>query len=262
MLIKNFLYKILIDPNADNHSAKLFNVGMIILISLNLTAVILETVQGLYQRYQSLFNWFEIISVIIFTIEYLLRLWVCSDSKFPKSFVQRAKFAIQPLQLIDLVAILPFYMPFIGVDLRFIRAIRLFRLFRLFKIGRYSQSIKTLGRVVKSKKEELFITLFAGLVTLLMASILMFFVEHEAQPEKFQSILDGMWWGAVTLTTVGYGDVFPITPLGKLLGIVISIFGIGLFAMPAGIIASGFITELQKKKEPIICPHCGLKIEE
>src|SRR5699024_5399228 len=119
--------------------------------------------------------------------------------------------ALQPLQIIDLLAFLPFYLPFIGLDLRFIRVVRLFRLFRLLKMGRYSHSLTTLINVIRSKKEELFITLFAGLILLVMASSTMYLVEHQAQPDVFSSIPDAMWWGVVTLTTVGYGDVYPVT---------------------------------------------------
>jgi len=262
--ISDFFYQVLIPDNSEKRSSRIFNIGMLFLITLNIVAVILEIEQGLYQKYQVVFNGFEVFSVTVFTIEYILRLWVCiNDKKYSNPVIGRIKYAIQPLQLIDLLAILPFYLPFIGIDLRFIRALRLFRLFRLFKIGRYSQSLKTLANVIKEKKEELSITLFSGFIILLISSILMYFVEHQAQPDQFSSILDGMWWGAITLTTVGYGDIYPITFLGKILGVIIAILGIGLFAMPAGIIASGFVTELQKRKtKKRICPHCGEELEE
>jgi voltage-gated potassium channel len=163
--------------------------------------------------------------------------------------------------LIDLLSILPFYLPLHGLDLRIIRAVRLFRLFRLFKVGRYPQSLNRLANVIKSKKEELVITLFSAIVLLIIASSLMYFIEKEAQPDVFGSIPDAMWWGAVTLTTVGYGDVYPVTLLGKFISASIAVLGIGLFALPAGIIASGFASELQKEKhEKIICPHCGKNI--
>ena len=175
----------------------------------------------------------------------------------------RIRFALQPLQIIDLLAILPFYLPFIGIDLRFLRAVQLFRLFRLLKMGRYSQSLTTLTNVIKSKKEELSITLFAGFILLIIASSLIYLVENEAQPEAFHSIPNSMWWGVVTLTTVGYGDVYPKTALGKIIGACIALLGIGLFALPAGIIASGFASEIQKKETEIkVCPHCGKKISE
>jgi len=260
--LKESLYKVLIFDESNGRIHRYFNLGMVILISLNVIAVILETEQSIYQRNKPFFDVFEFVSVLIFTVEYILRLWVCTlDERYKNKLSGRIRFAIQPLQLIDLLSFLPFYLPFVGVDLRFIRVIRLFRLFRLLKMGRYNQSLITLGKVIKSKREELSITLFAGFIGLIVSSILMYFVEHNAQPNVFGSIIDGMWWGVTTLTTVGYGDAIPITPLGKILGSLISILGIGLFALPAGIISSGFITEIQKSKNSKICPHCGKTIE-
>ena len=123
------------------------------------------------------------------------------------------------MALIDLIAILPFYIPKITLlDLRFVRALRLFRIFRLFKIGRYSNALKIFHRAIRSKKEELLITLFAGGILLIIASSLIYFVENKSQPELFSSIPASMWWGVITLTTVGYGDIFPITVIGKILG--------------------------------------------
>jgi voltage-gated potassium channel len=262
--IRERFYDILIPTNSQDSISRKFNIGMLLLISLNVLAVILETEQDFYQQNKLLFVAFEIFSVAIFTIEYILRLWVCTkQGNFSSPILGRIRFALQPLQIIDLLAILPFYIPFIGLDLRFIRAVRLFRLFRLFKVGRYSQSLTTLTNAIRSKKEELSITLFAGFIVLIIASTLMYLVEHKAQPDTFHSIPDAMWWGVVTLTTVGYGDVYPKTVLGKFLGAGIAVLGIGLFALPAGIIASGFTSEIQKEKTEIkVCPHCGKNLTE
>jgi voltage-gated potassium channel len=138
------------------------------------------------------------------------------------------------------------------------------RLARWLKIARYSQALDTLGRVLRSRKAELGITAFLGLLLLLFASSLMYFVEHEAQPRVFSSIPSAMWWGVVTLTTVGYGDIYPVTSLGKFIGGAIEILGIGLFALPAGIVASGFAEELQRRKQERghQCPHCGKEFVE
>jgi voltage-gated potassium channel len=167
------------------------------------------------------------------------------------------------------------------IDARFVRGIRLFRLFRLFKIGRYSQSINQLVGVFARKKEELAITFFAVILMLILASSVIYLVEHKAQPESFSSIPAAMWWGVATLTTVGYGDVYPITPLGKFFGAIIALLGVGIVALPAGIIASGFNEAIQERitgkdlsgdepdepdesREPLdqgaregCCPHCG-----
>jgi voltage-gated potassium channel len=253
----------LIDPShAYDGVSRAFNISMLILIFLNVLVVILETEEGLFSQYKNLFLTFDTISVTIFTIEYLLRLWTCNENpKYKSPVTGRLRYILLPSMLIDLISILPFFIPVWGVDLRIIRALRLFRLFRLLKMGRYSQSLIKMGNVIKSKKEELTITLFAGVILLIIASSLMYFIEHNTQPDAFSSIPAAMWWGAVTLTTVGYGDVYPKTVMGKLLAAIIAVLGIGLFALPAGIIASGFAAELQNKSsEPVICPHCGKDI--
>jgi voltage-gated potassium channel len=169
---------------------------------------------------------------------------------------------LTPLSLVDLLAIIPFYLPMlITLDLRFIRAIRLFRIFRLFKIARYAKALKTFRAVILKKKEQLISTLFIISVLIVVSSSILYTLEHEAQPEAFSSIPHSMWWAVVTLTTVGYGDIYPITPAGKFVAAIILIFSIGLFAVPAGILASGFTQEeISDLREEKVCPHCGKKI--
>jgi len=263
--IRRRIFEIIEKASPEDIASKIFDIFIMFLISLNVIAVTLETVKSLSLRYAFLFRKFEVFSVTVFTVEYALRLWSCTtERKFHFPFKGRIKFALKPLSLVDLAAILPFYLPMIiTLDLRFIRIIRLIRLFRIFKLGRYSESMKTFGNVLRAKKEELFITMFVVFILLLVASSLMYFIENEAQPDVFSSIPAAMWWGVATLTTVGYGDVYPITPAGKFLGAIIAILGIGMFALPAGIIGSGFIEEIQKrqaKKRILVCPHCGKNI--
>lgn len=262
--IKGRIFEILEIASTENLPSRVFDVFTITLIFLNVIAVILQTVKGLSSHYRLFFHTFEVFSIWVFTIEYLLRLWTCTTSnRFQGPIGGRIRFALTPLALVDLMAILPFYLPMvIPFDLRFIRAVRLFRLFRLFKMGRYSESFKTFGKVLKEKKEELLMTVFVLLILLVVASSLMYFIENGAQPEVFSSIPAAMWWGIATLTTVGYGDIFPITPAGKLLGAIIAIIGIGMFALPAGILGSGFVEEIQRKRrKQRICPHCGRNID-
>lgn len=235
------------------------------LIVLNVGAVLVETVEEISAPLSHYFRAFEIFSVAVFSAEYALRLWSCTaDPRYAAPVRGRLRYATTPMALIDLLAILPFYLEFFALDLRFVRSLRLFRLFRAFKLARYSASMRTLGNVLRSKREELLVTLFVVVVMLVFASSAMYYAEHDAQPDKFSSIPASMWWGVATLTTVGYGDVFPVTPAGKVLGAVISILGVGLFALPTGILASGFAEEIQRtrKRETIICPHCGLDIAE
>ena len=167
----------------------------------------------------------------------------------------------------DLIAMLPFYLPFVIADLRFIRAMRLFRLFRIFKLAHYSRALQTFDDVLRLKRDEIGLMLFIIIILLITSAGLMYEAEHAAQPEAFASIPDAMWWGIVTLATVGYGDIYPVTPWGRLIGSVVVILGIGLFALPAGILAMGFVQVQAKRKEGgngagLLCPYCGRKIGE
>ncbi|MDR1593040.1 MAG: ion transporter [Prevotellaceae bacterium] len=147
-------------------------------------------------------------------------------------------------------------------DFRFIRIFRLIRFLRFFKLGRYLNATKVISHVFSAKKNELVLCLIITFCLITVASSMMYFIEHEQQPDKFSSIPETMWWSVTTLTTVGYGDVFPITTLGRILTAFISILGLGMFALPAGILASGFADEFHKikEKDKNRCPHCGKKI--
>ena len=262
--MKRRTYEILEKAAAGDRTSRTFDLFIMSLIVLNVLMVIVETVPWVAERYGTILAWFEIASVAVFTAEYLLRIWsITSDPARRRPIRGRIAFALTPLALVDLIAILPFYLPMlVAIDLRFVRAIRLLRMFRLFKMGRYVRSLRLLARILREKKEELYIVVFVLLIMLVLTSSLMYYVEHEAQPEAFSSIPASMWWGVVTLTTVGYGDMFPITPLGKLLGVVIAVLGIGMFALPAGILSSGFVDALEKGDAPELrCPHCGKKIQ-
>lgn len=262
--IKRRFYEILEVASPGDKPSRIFDIFIITLIFLNVVAIILETMEKLSLQFSSFFRIFEIFSVIIFTLEYVSRIWSSTENpKYIKPIIGRVRFIFTPLLLVDLFAVLPFYLPMlIPFDLRFLRAIRLIRLFRLFKMGRYSESMKLFGKVLKAKKEELFIAVFAVFILLIISSSLLYYVEHDAQPEAFSSIPAAMWWGVATLTTVGYGDVYPITSLGKFLGAIISLLGIGLFALPTGILSAGFVEEIRKRRESVrICPHCGNKLE-
>lgn len=262
MTIKKKIFNLVDSSYAAEDSSRYFNVAMLVLISLNVIAAILETESGLYSRYKIFFDFFEVFSVGIFTVEYILRIWSCTeDPKYSEPISGRLRYAVTPSMIIDLASFLPFYVPIWGMDLRMIRVVRLFRLFRLMKMSRYTRSLSIIVNVIKSKREELGITLFSGVILLIVASSLLYFIEHDAQPDTFSSIPDAMWWAAITLTTVGYGDIYPVTVLGKIVGALIAVLGIGLFALPAGIIASGFASELQAKPAELqICPHCGKEI--
>ncbi|RLG22187.1 ion transporter, partial [Methanosarcinales archaeon] len=160
--------------------------------------------------------------------------------------------------LIDLFAILPFYLPFLGLDLRSLRVLRLLRILRIAKVGRYYGALHLMKRVVVSKKEEIVLTTAIMALLLVLASSVLFYCENPYQPDTFSSIPATMWWAIATLSTVGYGDMYPITVLGKLFASLIAVRGIGMFALPTGIVGAGFVEEIQRSKdEAKVCPHCG-----
>ncbi|WP_053228332.1 ion transporter [Spirochaeta cellobiosiphila] len=224
-----------------------FDKTVIILISINIISIILESFPQVNEQYESLFRLIEIISISFFTIEYLLRL-LTSDLKYPASSRLRSLlyYVLTPMALIDLFAIIPFYIPFLfTIDLRFIRVLRLTRLLRILKINRYSNSLQLLGRVLNRAKEKLIVTMFVTFILMLFASTAMFYLETDKQPEAFPNIIASFWWAIATLTTVGYGDVYPITLWGKILAGIVALLGVGLVALPTGIISSGFIEEYE-----------------
>lgn len=228
-----------------------FDIFIMVLIVLNVFAVIVETVEPVYQAYKAYFYYFELFTIVVFSVEYVIRVWVCTlEDRYSHPVWGRIKYVLSLEALIDLLAILPFYLPlFLSMDARFLRILRLFRLLRVFKLGRYSVAFQLIVNVLRKRKEELLITFTLLIVMLILAASLMYYIEHEAQPEVFTSIPATMWWAIATLTTVGYGDVYPVTPLGKLLGSFIAILGIGIFALPTGIIATSFERELADREK-------------
>jgi voltage-gated potassium channel len=223
---------------------RVVNAVIVILIVANAIAFAAETVDDLAVRYHVFFRAFNIFSVAVFSIEYLLRLWSCVEipmlSRMPR-WQARLRFALRPIMLIDLFAVLPFYFSWwVPVDLRVLRVLRLFR---LLKLVRYSPALQTLSRVVQDEYRALLGALLIILVLLLFSSTAIYFLERGVQPGKFGSIPDSAWWALSTLTTVGYGDLVPVTPFGKLLGGVVMLLGVGMLALPVAIIATGFSQE-------------------
>jgi len=269
-LLKKKIFVILETNTHKSLLAKFIRICLVALILLNVLAVILETVDSLQKQYTLYFDILELGSAAIFAIEYCLRVWVCDIRKQFRVKWGRLKYMVTPIAVIDFFSIFPFFFILIAnLDIRVLMLIRFFRLLRLFKLRRYSHALKTLGNVLEDKKEALTITFSTIIVLLVFASSLMFVIEHDAQPTVFSSIPATMWWGASTLTTVGYGDMIPITPLGKILGAVIAILGLAMFALPAGLISSGFNDHMREQKRllqngDIIdhtqCPHCHKKI--
>ena len=226
----------------------IFDYFIVILISLNVISVFIETFE-LPLFYVNILRKFEIFSIIIFTIEYILRLWT-STLLYPdkNSFVARVKYIFSFMAIIDLLSILPFYLPFFfNVDLRVLRSLRLVRLLRIFKANRYTCAIQKVLFVIKNKSTELLSSIFVIFVLMLISSVLMYSVESPVQPEVFKNGFSGLWWAVATFTTVGYGDIYPITTIGRIVTMVSSVFGIAIVALPAGIITAGYMNEIDKE---------------
>lgn len=266
--MRSRVWKILEVSRDGDTLSKVIDFFILGLIFFNVLAHILESVTWIYHAYGDFFIAFEVFSLTVFFCEYVLRVWSCTaDERYQHPIWGRLRYMRTPMALIDLIVILPFFNLVlhiwnIGIDMRVMRSLRLLRVLQLAKTTRYSKSLQLLGRVIMSKREELLLTTGITLILLVMASTMMFYVEHEAQPDAFTDIPASMWWGVATLTTVGYGDISPITPLGKVIGAIVAMLGIGLFALPAGLLGSGFMDELDRtrKQEHINCPHCGKSI--
>ena len=226
----------------------------------------LETITPIYETHHSFFYVFDLVSIIIFTIEYLLRIWSCTvGPEYKQPGWGRLRYIFPLGMLIDMLAILPFYLHMlVGFDLRMLRLLRLLRLLRVFHLTSYMKATRLIIRVFQSRKNELFLSLILLFFLLIISSCLIYFTEHAAQPDQFTSIPHTLWWSIITLTTVGYGDMIPITIVGKVLTGVILLSGVALFALPAGIITAGFLEESRKSKKTTTfhCPHCGMPISE
>lgn len=231
-----------------------FDVALILLVTLNIIAVILESVAAIRAAWGAYLHAFEMLSVILFSIEYAVRIWSAVDNPWQENYRSpirgRLRFARTPMAVIDLLAILPFYLGLlIPVDLRFLRVLRLLR---IFKLTRYSGSMTLLFQVLRQEARTVGAAMFVLLLLLVIASSLAFIAEGEAHPSgAFSSIPATMYWAIITMTTVGYGDIVPVTALGKLLTAVIAIISVGMVALPAGILASGFSSALQRSRDEI-----------
>jgi voltage-gated potassium channel len=231
----------------ETRAGRAINWGLLVLILANVTVVIFESVDWIYANYGPWFDAFEIFSVTVFTVEYLARLWCSIEARPDESPVRtRLLFTVQPMSLVDLAAIAPFYLAMVvGIDLRFLRVLRLLR---IFKLTRYSSALSILLDVLRDEASSFAAGLFVMIVLLVVAASGAYLVEHQAQPDGFGSIPDAMWWAVATLTTVGYGDVTPITPMGKVFGAMVTLIGVGMAALPAGIIASGMTDQLRRRR--------------
>jgi len=263
--VKKHVHILLHPTQGNSRWDKIINGFIIVLILLNLVAVVLETEPGLYEKHKTFFHAFNLVSVIIFSIEYILRLWSCThEPKYKHWFWGRLKYMFSWEALIDLAAILPFYLASVLVfDLRELRLLRLLRLLRIFRLTSYMRATQVIANVFRNRFQELMIALVMTSALIIISACLMFFAEHNAQPDKFTSIPATLYWAVITMTTTGYGDIVPVTSIGRLLTGIFALTAVALFALPAGIITAGFLEEIRriKKGRQIVCPHCGQSID-
>jgi voltage-gated potassium channel len=248
MSLKKRVYDVLELEDPQDRTTKVVSFILLTLIILNVLAVILETVESIYHSYVKVFQLFGDLSIIVFSVEYLLRFWSCdSEDKYSDPIFGRIRYAITPLALIDLMVILPFYLGYLTLNRRLLRGLRVLWTFRLLKISRYSKSLQVIMNVVRAQKDELAMSLTAIIFFMVLSSTLIYFLEHDAQPQNFPNIPSTMWWAILTMTTIGE-NVYPVTPLGKAIGGLIIILGVATFALPTSILTSGFVDELERRR--------------
>lgn len=249
MSVRKKIFEILQPDKGSSIASRVFDWIITSLVLASVVIVFSDTFE-LPTDVARLLDRIEGIISIVFTLEYLLRI-MTADYMFPRrGFLRsRIKYAFTPMAMIDLLAILPFWLPMLlPGSMQGLRAFRLVRLLRILKLNRYFDAMRSIVNVVESKKRELLCSLFFVVILMLVSSLLMYSAEHDAQPDAFRNAFSGLWWAVATLTTVGYGDIYPITVLGKILGAVIAFSGIAALAIPTGIITSGLTEHLSHNK--------------
>lgn len=253
---KSYRYKIYALVNETPTSGNLhhiFDMFIVTWVILSVLAVILESVQSIYYELHSEFVILDTIAVAIFSTEYLMRIYSApEDPKFKGWFKGRLRYSFRPTSIIDLLAILPFYLEHLLHHLFDLRFLRVFRLMRLLKLARYSGATQSLFTVIKREWPVMKAAVFILLLLVMLAACLGYVFEHEAQPDKFENIPQAIYWSVITLASVGYGDISPITPAGRAVTIVIALLGIGIFAIPAAILSSALSDQLRIERESMM----------
>ena len=251
--LRRTIYRMLETAQDSDARSKAVDILLIVLIAASVIAVILESIPAVVQAYGTALYWFEVFTIAVFSVEYLLRVWSCVESSVDDArhpVRSRLRFITSFHAIVDLLAILPFYLlmfgAFGGLDMRFLRAIRLLR---VLKLTRYFAALNMLVVTIKENSRALAAAFLILVTVMLLAASGMYYFERQSQPEAFGSIPAAMWWAFSTLTTVGYGDVTPITVGGKIFGAMSTVVGIGMVALPTSILASGYTQQLRMNAE-------------
>jgi len=261
MTLQEKLY-ILFEKPDTNRISFIINSVIYILIFISILNLMLSSVAEIQSSYGNIIALVRNTIMPIFVLEYIIRFYASGSLVKYKGFVGKLKYAMTPYAIIDLVSILPYILLSTGFNSSFIRSLRLLRIFRLFRVKKYANFAQIMKDIIANIKEELLVLLFYTFILLVILSFAIFEVEHDAQPEIFTNIFQTMWWAVATLTTVGYGDMYPITAWGKIITSIISIVGIAFVAIPGGMFASEFMSKINERKEKelddkTLCPNCN-----
>lgn len=267
-VLEQKIYDLIREDDTNTFHADLVDGFLMILVVVSVVVAFLSTFELSDALTQTL-STLETVFVVLFSVEYVVRVWT-AELIYPKlsPWKSRLRYMLSPMAIIDCLSILPFYLPLVGISVGTLKAIRLVRLLRIFKINRYTNALTLIGRVLKTRASQLLSSILVIFILIFIASMLMYDVEHKAQPEVFNNAFSAMWWAMSTITTVGYGDIYPITTAGRIISAFITFLGIGLTAIPTGIISAGFIeqtrlsTEKKSEKKPqCYCSQCGHKLD-
>ena len=250
MTLRRRIFEIIQPDNGTSALSRVFDRLITALILVSVVIVFAGT-HDLQPSTRRVLYVLEGVASIVFTIEYVLRI-ITADLLYPKrgAFASRVQYITSPMAIVDLAAILPFWLPMLLPDTMLgIRALRLVRLLRIFKLNRYFDAMKLLGDVIVSRKNELLGSLFVVGILMMISSLLMYSAEHDAQPEMFCNAFSGLWWAVATLTTVGYGDIYPVTVPGRIMGAFVAFSGLAAVAIPTGIISSGLMEAYSERSK-------------
>lgn len=248
MTLQDKLY-VLFEKPEESKASFILNSTIYILIFISIVNLMFSSVESLQNEYGNIIVAVRNIIMPIFVLEYMLRIYASGSLNQYKGIAGKLKYAKTPYAIIDLLSILPYVLLNTGFNSAFIRSLRLLRIFRLFRVKKYAMFIQQMRKITSNMKEELVVLLFYTVVLLVMLSFAIYELEHDAQPEVFTNVFQTMWWAVATLTTVGYGDMYPVTALGKIITAFITIIGIAFVAIPGGMFASEFMSEINKNKD-------------